>query len=229
MNPRAVLAALTDLVYPAGRECLWCGRPADGPDRPLCPECLDELDRAGPLRVGGDSPSPPTRSVAVGPYAGALKEAIHRLKFSGWTYLGPFLGGLLAEAVGVAGLWPADLIVPVPLHSRRLVERGFNQSTLLGAAVARAFGGRLEAGALIRARATRSQVKLGPVERGENVRGAFRIGPRAEPSGLRVLLIDDVLTTGATAGECARILVEAGAVSVDLAVLAVAGKGEAFT
>lgn len=223
MRAGEVLAALADLVYPAARECLCCGGPADGPGRPLCPACLADLARSGPL-VAGEGPFP-GRTVAVGPYEGSLREAVHRLKFSGWTFLGPFLGGLLAEATGRAGLWGADLVVPVPLHPRRLAERGFNQSALLGATVARAFGARLEPRLLSRTRATRSQVELGPEERGRNVRGAFRVRCPGRVTGARVLLVDDVLTTGATAGECARALIDAGAAAVDLAVLAVAGGG----
>ncbi len=217
----AVLAALADLVYPAARECLWCGRPAVRPGRPLCPACLDDAVRDGPRSAPAGLVA--GRAVAVGSYEGALREAVHRLKFSGWTFIVPLLGELLTGAVAQSGLWTADLVVPVPLHPRRLAERGFNQSALLGAAVARSFGASLEGRALVRTRATRSQVELGPDERGRNVRGAFRVPHPGLVAGARVLLVDDVLTTGATAGECGRALLDAGAAAVDLAVLAIAG------
>ncbi|MHB8945491.1 MAG: ComF family protein, partial [Bacillota bacterium] len=146
MKAGAVLAALADLVYPASRECLWCGRPAVRPGSPLCPACLAEATTGGPPSIPAGLVA--GRAAAVGPYQGALREAVHRLKFSGWTFLIPLLGGLLADAVAESGLWAADVVVPVPLHQRRLAERGFNQSALLGAAVAGAFGARLEDQAL---------------------------------------------------------------------------------
>lgn len=219
-GPRGLLAALADLVYPVGRSCLWCGGPAVVGGLPFCPDCLAGLVAGGPLEIG--PPSGVNRAVAAGVYGGALEEAIHRLKFSGWTFLAPIMGALLSGALAVADLWTADVIVPVPLHPRRFIERGFNQSALLGRAVARAHMGELAADGLLRARATRSQVGLGPADRSLNVRGAFRVRHPGAFLGRRVLLIDDVLTTGSTAGECARGLSDDGAASVDLAVLAVA-------
>jgi ComF family protein len=160
--------------------------------------------------------------VGAGLYDGALKEAIHRLKFSGWTFLAPALAALLTEAVGSTDLWTADVVVPVPLHPKRFIERGFNQSALLAGGVAGALSTRLDTEGLRRLRPTESQVGLRPVERSRNVRGAFRTSRPGTFLGRRVLLIDDVLTTGSTAGDCARALSDDGAASVDLAVLAVA-------
>jgi ComF family protein len=107
-----------------------------------------------------------------------------------------------------------DVIMPVPLHRSRLRERGFNQALLLASAVGRAHGIPLSYDNLTRFRATRPQVELSGEERVQNVRGAFRLTRPADVEGKRVLLVDDVFTTGATMNECAAVLKRAGARSV---------------
>jgi ComF family protein len=116
----------------------------------------------------------------------------------------------------------ADALVPVPLHWRRLWTRRFNQSAALAAAIARASGVAVAHAALRRVKATRQQVGLSRSERAGNVQGAFRVAAaaKAEVAGRRLVLIDDVLTSGATADACARALLRAGAAQVDVLVLA---------
>lgn len=116
----------------------------------------------------------------------------------------------------------ADALVPVPLHYRRLASRGHNQSVWLAASVSRAAGPPLLRSALRRVRATQSQGHLSPAGRERNVAGAFRVAEahRSRLAGRRLVLVDDVLTTGATLSACARTLLQAGAASVDVLVLA---------
>ena len=109
---------------------------------------------------------------------------------------------------------PLDRVMPVPLHRTRLRTRGFNQALLLAAAVGRRFSLELDYDNLVRIRATRPQVELNGPERTQNVRGAFELRRPDAVAGMRLLLVDDVFTTGATLNECSRVLKEAGAASV---------------
>ncbi len=113
-----------------------------------------------------------------------------------------------------------DLVVPVPLHRRRLWWRGFNQAALLARAVSRRMGRPVDAGALVRSRFTAPQTSQSHDERRRNVRSAFVVRRPQRVIGRRVLLVDDVMTTGATADECARVLLKAGAQRVDVLTLA---------
>ena len=122
------------------------------------------------------------------------------------------IGRHLAESGGAL----PDLIMPMPLAARRLAERGFNQSALLGRALAERFNLRFAVGALVRVRDTRPQAGLKRAERQQNVKNAFACNPgHQDLSGLRIALVDDVMTTGATMSEAARALKKAGASAVD--------------
>jgi ComF family protein len=142
-----------------------------------------------------------------------IRRAVHHLKYGHFKALAAPLGQLLAQYVES---WPvaADVLVPVPLHSRRLRERGYNQSALLAAEVGKRNGLPLVTDSLVRLRHTKSQVKTADAEeRQRNLAGAF--GCRnAKLAGKRVLVVDDVCTTGATLNSCATALRAAGAASV---------------
>ncbi|HJZ90929.1 MAG TPA: ComF family protein [Gemmataceae bacterium] len=172
-----------------------------------CPRCWDD-------RFHFDS------AFRLGPYGGALRDAILAMKHGGET---------LAECVG--RLWArhhaarfrdlrVDLVIPVPLHWWRRLRRGYNQCEYVSAAVAGHLRVDHRPGWVRRVRPTPSQVNLTPSARRANVRGAFRASRRAALAGRTVLLVDDVLTTGATASEVARALREGGAVRVHVAILA---------
>jgi len=148
-------------------------------------------------------------------------DAISRLKYGGLTRLAGPLGNLLAEYQDPDfSLSDNNLIIPVPLHTRRLQERGFNQSLLLARQVSRRRSIPLNFTALHRARQTQPQTQLSGAERRKNVRGAFEVRQAAVVGGKRILLIDDVFTTGATVQECASVLGEAGASEVHVLTLA---------
>jgi ComF family protein len=144
-----------------------------------------------------------------------MREALHAFKFRGRRALAAPLGDLLVEAMG--GRLPAGvpaLLVPVPLHPRRERERGFNQASLLARRVGRAWRVPVRDDVLVRAVATPSQTELDAAARRANVREAFRLRRADLIAGRHVLLVDDILTTGATLSECARCLREGGAATV---------------
>lgn len=154
---------------------------------------------------------------SFGAYEGTLRELIHLYKYGRIRTLAKPLGDHLAAAI------PRDLrfdaIVPVPLHWARRWRRGFNQSALLAREVARRCGIPVR-NAVRRTRATRSQAGLSNAKRRLNMAGAFRVRKRSSVEGLRLLLIDDVMTTGATASACAQVLRRAGARYVALLTVA---------
>lgn len=212
---------LLDLLFPP--RCVGCGEVgsllcARCRDKfelvrpPLCPHCgrpstngrLCRLCQRDPLRIDG------IRSVAY--FDGTLREAIHHFKYSNRQDLATPLGKLMGN-YWKQGPLPAEIIVPVPLHRDRLRERGYNQAALLARELGRSAALPVSENGLVRVRATRPQVDLNAQERKENVRDAFHC-PGMELKGKRVLLIDDVYTTGATLEACSIALRGIGARSV---------------
>jgi ComF family protein len=148
------------------------------------------------------------------PFSGLAKKVVERLKYHGRVEYVPFMARHMFNVQLTQMLSePVDLLVPVPLHSTRRRERGFNQSEELARQLTKYNGAAMSASALRRIRPTPSQTRLNRKDRAQNIAGAFASGSQSV-QGLHCLLIDDVYTTGATLNECARILVEAGAVSV---------------
>ncbi len=169
------------------------------------------------------------RAVSFGPYEGRMRKAIHALKYDGMHGASSELGEMLAEAIGqLASEAPAEmLVVPVPLHRAKQSQRGFNQARSLARAAIDslrkshpAWQLTLAPAALMRLRSTESQAGLTPRQRRQNVRGAFKVSTPSAVDGKHVLVIDDILTTGATARATALALANAGAASVWVATLA---------
>jgi ComF family protein len=219
---RQVFNTLLDLLYPP--TCGGCGAAGVGDWCAACDARLQRLTGAEQTRTLGlpapwESITLPVVSLAV--YASPLREAIHAFKYDSLRPLAQPLGRLLYE-VGASCAPRTDLITPVPLHQRRQRERGYNQSELLAHALGDACGLPVQAKAVQRMRHTHQQALLGVHERRANVRGAFRATP-ALVRDRRVLLVDDVFTSGATLSECAAALLDAGAQQVLAVTLARAG------
>jgi ComF family protein len=218
--------------------CPVCRDPVD--DNALCAACWSKLsfiarpfcERLGIPFAYDPGPGllsmeaiadPPAyhRARAAVRYDDVARALVHAFKYGDRLDLGPMMGRWVATA-GREILAEADALVPVPLHWRRLWTRRFNQSAALAEQVSRTSGVAVTHGALKRVKATAHQVGLSRPERAVNVQGAFRVPAegKVDVSGRRLVLVDDVLTSGATVDACARALLRAGAASVDVLVFA---------
>jgi ComF family protein len=229
MNKR-LLSRVINHLFPS--QCPSCEVETDNISHaPFCERCWSGIRRyAGPAcRIcrtpfssefsdicGGCMRNPPrfSRALAYGIYDGVLADAIHHFKLRGIKRLYRPLGRFLLT-LDISGI---DALVPVPLSVRKLRERGFNQSLLLARVVSGEAGIPLILDGLMKREDTLPQIGLSAAARRENIRGAFS----AERSfgGMRLMLVDDVMTTGATARECAKVLLKAGASDVTVAALA---------
>ena len=200
-----------DLALPA--LCAGCG--LEGP--PLCPECRPVVDvRLGAdpgvaLGLPADLPAPLLQLEWCAPFTGVTRRALHQLKYAGERRLARPLGEAIARRWAAAGAG-GDVLVPVPASADRVRERGYDQAALLAGAAARPLGLRAEP-ALARDRQTTAQFDLDRGARGTNVAGAFRVTRPEVIRGRWVVLVDDVVTTGATLAACATALLEGGAIA----------------
>ncbi len=227
--PQDLAAAILDLLLP--RRCIACAEPVQDaadlcapcaislePIRDPCPVCALPGPAGSPCLACQRRPPPFTSSRAAWLYGGALASAIQRLKYGRHAHLAPGLARLLGPCLEEHP--PVDIIVPVPLHPARLRQRGYNQAALLLRHAAPALPGRPAWGVLHKIRPAPRQAALDRQARLRNLRGAFQVSPSSRVRGARVLLMDDVMTTGATAAACSAVLLDAGAASVRVLTLA---------
>ena len=232
MNFRALADRLLDWIYPP--QCVSCGAPGTL----LCPECRSKLQPVGehycskcgkplqkgkPCRLCAESVFHFRSCRAPYIYSGPAADMIKKLKYNNCLGLVPILSDLLLDFRGGPD-WEVDLMLPVPLSDKRKAERGFNQSELIAKAFAKKAGIPFTARALMKIRHTAQQVGLNADERKENLTGAFA-AESVLVKGKRLLLLDDVMTTGSTFSECSGVLLAAGARSVDCISVATAAIG----
>ena len=234
-----VRAALLSVAFPA--ECRICEQLLTAPTRiPICNACLDSFQPiSGRICDVCGMPAEPATAVGESTficrlcvnvkdrtyafdrqrswsfYEGAMVRAILLLKFENIAPLGGLFARLLADVVAKGGpQFEADVVVPVPLHRQRERERGYNQAALIAKPLAKRLGMPCKSVLLTRIRPRPDKHILSMEERWESVRGAFATRPGSQIDNLRVLLLDDVMTTGATLDSCAKTLRDAGARSV---------------
>ena len=233
----ALWRGLLNLVYPL--TCARCGATLDPSARdPVCPGCWEAIPRieqpycprcGRPVRSGarvpfdmpcGDCRLTPRRfgiARSAGRYEGALRDLVHAMKYGGERRIAGALSRLMEECRGrLFDDFPYDALVPVPLRRSKMKERGYNQAELIARGLAVATGVPALAGVLARREGGSSQSLLRRAERLVNVKGAFVPRAKADVTGMRLLLVDDVFTTGATADECVRVRLAAGARGVDV-------------
>ncbi len=215
-------ACLSGITPISGRLCAVCGERIFTPHadaEPVCGECRTTVP-------------PFVRAMAYGSYDGGLRELIHLLKYGRVRPAAGVLGRMLAEVIqGLGSEFQSAVVVPVPLHNRKLRQRGFNQAEEIARAALKKLNRsgltlKTGVGVLERRRATESQTGLTDHQRQENVRGAFLVTLPKPIRSQDVLLVDDVFTTGATVRECARVLRRAGADRVFVATVARVLKSE---
>ena len=238
---RGLLKGFTDLIYP--NCCLACKNKIGSTkeQRFVCASCWDKIEKNLPPFCASCGRHLDIKSLkentcsscsqvkfyfnrAFSPcvYTGTIKKLIHEFKYSGKDYLGKSLGALMNEFIRDYHLpiEHLDFIIPVPLHKSRLREREFNQAEILSQEVGKEFNKMILTDALIRSKPTKTQTELAIGERRQNVEKSFRVSRPEIIRDANLLLIDDVLTTGATSNEAARSLKEAGAKIVLLLTLA---------
>lgn len=220
------LRIVQDILLP--RVCLLCGA-WTGLDLPVCHPCLAEIPRPGPscyrcgvtLPIEGQCPRcqkrPPAfaRTLVAAEYVSPVRELIHGLKFHGMMTVAELLGGLLAENVARRRNRGPQLVVPVPLHRRRLRARGYNQAAEIARAAARRLDLPVDVESCRRIRDTAPQSQLpGAAQRVRNLQGAFLLRRRLNVD--HVAIVDDVMTTGSTVSEMARTLMRGGVGRVEV-------------
>jgi ComF family protein len=236
---RSFSRSVRDVIYPPA--CATCGLPIAG-NGGLCAHCWRSvrfLERPycevlglpfsydpGPGMLSAEAianPPPFDRLRAVAAHEGAVRDLVHRLKYGDRTDLAPMMARWMWRA-GHEALVQADAIVPVPLHRWRLFSRQYNQSAELSRALARLSGKPMVSGVLLRVKRTQKQVGLNAKGRADNVKGAFKVLERRrdEVLGRRLVLIDDVYTTGATVNAASRALKRAGAAEITVLTFAMA-------
>lgn len=234
-----LFAALLDILFPP--LCHVCRAPLENPaELHLCATCRDRIVVIGSPRCpvcglpfttenGIDHPCgtclgttrPFVEARAAARFEGPLQELIHRFKYGKKVHLSRPLGLLTATVLDpLHSATPVDYIVPVPLHRKRLRERGFNQSQLIGRVLAKRWHIPLALNNLRRIRWTEPQTGLSAAERVRNIHGAFAVAKPKKFKDKSLLLVDDVYTTGSTIGECAKTLRRAGAREVRVVTVA---------
>ena len=224
------LKAILQVLFPA--TCACCGDVLVNGERQICLNCLSDLDRShfGPITwntaeqmLSGRTPFVAATALYRFRQENTVRKAVHAMKFHSCTELCLLMGRQMGLAlIGSGRFDDVNLLVPVPLHWRRRLQRGYNQSELLCRGIAEVMPREVNTTALIRHRYTQQQSRQSGTQRVGNVEGAFRVRHPEALQGKHVLLVDDVLTTGATLAACCDALREVDDVRISIATFSIA-------
>ena len=210
--------SLADFFLP--RLCPACKNKLNTSEQFICDNCLSKLKFTSPYQMhseydrkfADDKLISDFHSLFIFEKDKEFQSVAHELKYNGKFKIGFFLGKLIAlHLKEIIQEWNADLIIPVPLHSLKKAERGYNQSYFIAKGIKSVLSIAVSDKIVRRRRFTESQTKMNLVERKENIMGAFVVVDKNKVAGKRIILLDDVITTGATITECGRVLLESGA------------------
>ena len=226
---KIIFTKLFDLVLP--RFCCSCKMKLSSSEDTMCISCQSAIQISTKERLNREYDRKFLNKNIVSEFYAPfifekdkeLQHAIHALKYENKFAVGIFLGTLLAEKIIHKDLsWQIDLIIPIPLHKLKKAERGYNQSFYIAKGVGKVFDIEYSDNFVKRIKYTESQTSMTLTEREENIFGAFKIKDSKKVAGKNILLIDDVITTGATISECGKVLLSAGANKIYAASIAIA-------
>jgi ComF family protein len=226
-NALSFLAEIFDFFLP--RLCPSCGDKLNSGEESICLDCLLKIKPASANRLSSEFVKIfKSRGIIAGFTSlylfekdKEIQKIIHAIKYQNKFRTGELLGKLLGEKIQKEN-WDIDLIIPVPLHHLKKAERGYNQSFYIAWGVNKILHKRLDDNSLKRVKYTETQTAMNIVERVENISGAFSVKHKNNLAGKNILIIDDVITTGATVSECGSVLLDSGAAKVFVASLAIA-------
>jgi ComF family protein len=211
--------------------CPGCNKAIDAPAKYICDSCISKIRSVSCERLEHEYKRDFLSDQYIRAFSALfifekekeLQSIIHTLKYRNKFLIGIELGKMLAERRGseISG-WNIDVVVPIPLHRIKQNERGYNQSYYLSKGLSGKTGLKINTKVIKRIKYTESQTKIKRADRKKNIRNAFKVIKKTDIKGLNILLVDDLITTGSTANECAKKLLQAGAASVYLAAIALA-------
>jgi ComF family protein len=224
-----MIREILSLIFPP--LCIHCGRPLVGNERHLCTFCLSEIpwsrhaqqpDNLAEMRLVGRIPTQSAASLMIFQKGNVAQSIVHQIKYHGSTQLAKLFGHLLGDELIASGRFDdIDYLVPVPLHWRRQLKRGYNQSQLLCEAIAEKMNKPIVRNNLYRKKYTTSQTHKNRLNRLENMQGVFAVRRPQQFENKHILLVDDILTTGATTEACYSALATIPDLTISVAVLAV--------
>ena len=224
-----ILTTTFDFFLP--RFCLSCGNKLNANENTVCAECFSKIKVASKERLihefnkkfASKKIITDFHSLFVFEKDKELQKIIHALKYNHRFLTGKFMGEILAGSIkDKLNEWKVELIIPVPLHQLKKFERGYNQSYYIAKGIGKKLNIKIGENVLARTRYTQSQTTMTLVEREQNIKDAFVIKKSRGIKDKNLLLVDDVITTGATTSECGKVLLEAGAANIYAASLAIA-------
>ena len=228
-EPKYFANNLFDFILP--RFCCSCKTKLSVNQDTMCVDCLSKIQRSNSSRLKREFERKFFKNKIISEFYSPfvfekdkeLQHAIHALKYDKKFPVGIFLGKVLAAEIKSSKTnWKFDLIIPIPLHQLKKAERGYNQAYYIAKGVGKIFKVKVSDRSVKRIKYTESQTTMNLNEREENISGAFKVKWNTQVRGKNILLLDDVITTGATISECGKILLEAGASKVYAASIAIA-------